>query len=433
MDFAGPFVRSGDGQWDMVMIIVDKFTKRTHFVPTRQTDTAEDTAGRFFDGVVRLHGLPTVIVSDRDAKFTSRFWQSLFERFGTKLAMFSAYHPQTDGQTERMVRTLKEMLRSAIDHRQNDWTQHLAALKFAYNNSIHASTQLTPFELDIGYHPRTPYSFLSEDALAVKTVEDFVEDLEAPQHQAIDYLEHARQIQSREVNKGRLRPKVLNAGEPVMLSTQYIQPAFMRTTGSRKLRAKYIGPFKITKRVSPTSYELDLPANFKVHPVINLEYLKEFHPNPERFVGRPNDPRNHAMNQEDVIYNNDIEAIRDHRESRYGRLQYLCHYKGTADHDDLWEHAEHVAENTSGKAAMDRYRNHLYQQQQLDSTVQKKKKVRKTKQKEVNKENIQSKETEDPVEPAKSTHKNVKSASNKRDKEKIEEAHKKNNKEAEGI
>lgn len=120
MDFAGPFVKSGEGQWDMVIIVVDKFTRRTHFIPLRQNDTAEDTARRFFDGVVRLHGLPTVIVSDRDSKFTSKFWQTLFERFGTKLAMSSAYRPQTDGQSERMVRTMKEMLRFAVDHRQTD-------------------------------------------------------------------------------------------------------------------------------------------------------------------------------------------------------------------------------------------------------------------------------------------------------------------------
>ena len=236
-----------------------------------------------------------------------------------------------------MVRTLKEMLRSCVD------THHLAALEFAYNNSIQASTQLTPFELDLGYHPKSPYSFLTDDMPAVKTVEEFVEDLEALQHQAIEFLEHARQNQAKEVNRGRLRPKVMSVGQSVLLSTQYIQPAFMRTTGSRKLRAKYIGPFQITKRVSPTSYELDLPANFKVHPVINLEYLKEFHPNPERFVGRPVDPRNQKLNDEEVVDSSEIEAIRDHRESRYGRLQYLCHYRGTADHDDVYEHAEHVA------------------------------------------------------------------------------------------
>ncbi|KAI5449329.1 hypothetical protein NCC49_004830 [Naganishia albida] len=253
MDFAGPFVKSGEGQWDMVIIVVDKFTRRTHFIPLRQNDTAEDTARRFFDGVVRLHGLPTVIVSDRDSKFTSKFWQTLFERFGTKLAMSSAYRPQTDGQSERMVRTMKEMLRFAVDHRQTDWTRHLSALESGYNNAAHASTNVTPFELDLGVHPRTLYSFVTDDMPAVKTVEEFVEGLEALQHQAIGYLEHARQTQSREFNKGRLRSKVMNVGSSVMLSTQYIQPALMRTTGRRKLRAKYIGPFVITKQVSPTS------------------------------------------------------------------------------------------------------------------------------------------------------------------------------------
>lgn len=212
-------------------------------------------------------------------------------------------------------------------------------------------------------------------------MEEFVEQLETLQHQAIDYLERARQNQAKEVNRGRLRPKVMSVGQSVMLSTQYIQPAFMRTTGSRKLRAKYIGPFTITKRVSPTSYELDLPANFKVHPVINLEYPKEFHPTPERFVGRPVDQRNQKLNSEEVADSNEIEAIRDHRESRYGRLQYLCHYRGTADHDDIWEHAEHVAENASGKVTMDRYWNELYKQQQLDSTGRKAKKQRKPRQK----------------------------------------------------
>lgn len=166
--------------------------------------------------------------------------------------MSSAYHPQTDRQSERMDRTLKEMLRSCVDHRQSEWTHHLAALEFAYNNSVQEFTQLTSFELDLGYHPKTPFSFLTDDLPAVNTVEEFVEQLEALQHHAMDYLEHARQNQAKEVNRGRLRTKVMSVGQSVLLSTQYIQPAFMRTTDSRKLRPKYIGPFTITKRVSPT-------------------------------------------------------------------------------------------------------------------------------------------------------------------------------------
>lgn len=133
----------------MVMVVVDKLTKRSHFIPSKQVDKAPDVARRFFDTGVRLHGMPSVIISDRDPKFTSLFWSTLFECFGTRLALSSANHPQSDGRTERLVRTLKEMLRSSTSHRQDDWTDKLSALEFAYNNSIHPSTSLTPFELDL--------------------------------------------------------------------------------------------------------------------------------------------------------------------------------------------------------------------------------------------------------------------------------------------
>jgi transposase InsO family protein len=156
MDFAGPFNISGKESWGMVQLVWDKMTGRVHLIHSRQKDTAVDTARRFFEGIVRLHGMPMTIVSDRDPKFTSIFWKSLFERLGTKLAMSSAYRPQTDGQTERMVRTAKKMLRSVVNHKHSNWSKQLAAIEFAYNNSVHPSTRLSPFELDIGYHPRTP-------------------------------------------------------------------------------------------------------------------------------------------------------------------------------------------------------------------------------------------------------------------------------------
>lgn len=128
---------------------------------------------------------------------------------------------------------------------------------------IHTSTQLTPFGVDLGCHPKTPYSFITEDTQVVKTVESLLDELEALQHQVDDYLEHARPLQAKEANKGRLRPKVLNVDQSIMLSTWYNQPALMRTTGSRKLPVEYIEPFAIVKRVSPTSYELDLPHTTK--------------------------------------------------------------------------------------------------------------------------------------------------------------------------
>jgi hypothetical protein len=153
VDFAGPFVVSGDAKWDAVMIVVDKLTKRAHFIPNKVTDEAPMLAKRFFNEIVRLHGMPKVIISDRDARFTSIFWQTLFKNYGTKHALSTAYHPQTDGQTERMVRTLKEMLRHYVSNSQHDWTDHLASLEYAYvRNRLWRSRT----EQDLSHRGRIP-------------------------------------------------------------------------------------------------------------------------------------------------------------------------------------------------------------------------------------------------------------------------------------
>ena len=141
---------------DAIAVFVDKLTKLAYFVPMRTTATAVDVAHIFFDSVFRRHGLPTGIISDRDPKFVSEFWQHLWKLLGTKLMMSTAYHPQTDGQTERMNRVLEEYLRSFANHKHDDWDQHLIAAEFAYNSSIHASHRHTPFYLNYGRNPRVP-------------------------------------------------------------------------------------------------------------------------------------------------------------------------------------------------------------------------------------------------------------------------------------
>jgi transposase InsO family protein len=355
MDFAGPFPPSGEGHWDMVLIVVDKLTKRCHFIPSKNTDTASWTAKRFFDSVVRLHGLPVSIVSDRDAKFTSLFWSTLLERYGTKLRLSSAYHPQTDGQSERMVRTLKEMLRSAVNHKQDDWTEHLAALEFAYNNTVHPSTNMTPFELDLGYHPRGMHSFLSDTTPEVQATTEFIENLLAYQTRAHEHLEKARQAQAQQVNKDRPKPQSFNEGDLVMLSTKYIHPPFLRSNaGSRKLKAKYIGPFKVLKRVSATSYELDLPQNIKAHPVINLEYLKEYHETPERFSSRITPPPDPIEDVESGELEYEVETVKDHRTTKRRGLEFLVSWVGYNSESDTWE----PESNLSGaKQAIEEYWN----------------------------------------------------------------------------
>ena len=117
------------------------------------TATAPDVARLFFDTVVRHYGLPAVIISDRDTRFTSHFWRALFKLAGTQLAMSTANHPQTDGQSERAIRVIKEALKQYIGHSQRDWPDHLAAIKYAYNSATHSSTGYTPFYLEYGVEP----------------------------------------------------------------------------------------------------------------------------------------------------------------------------------------------------------------------------------------------------------------------------------------
>ena len=149
MDFMVALPTTSEG-WDAMFVVVDTLTKMAHFIPTKTTPTAKDTAHLFFDHIFRYHGLPKKIISVRDSKFLSHFWKSLFQACGTELAMSTAYHPQTDGQTECMNRMLEEALRSYINPDQTDWNKHLTAIEVAYNSSHQESTQKTPFELNDG-------------------------------------------------------------------------------------------------------------------------------------------------------------------------------------------------------------------------------------------------------------------------------------------
>eukprot|EP00983_Pelagomonas_calceolata_P018085 566727-Pelagomonas_calceolata.AAC.1 len=145
-----------DTNYDAIVVFVDRLTKRIHVAPTVTSVTAEGMAQLLFDNVFWHHGLPQVLVSDRDPHFTSTFWNSLTKLVGTKLAMSTANHPETDGQNECANRTLEDMLRAFVGPHHNDWDRYLTSVEFAYNESQQASTGHSPFFLEYGQHPRTP-------------------------------------------------------------------------------------------------------------------------------------------------------------------------------------------------------------------------------------------------------------------------------------
>src|SRR5205807_4105841 len=138
-----------------IMVVVDRFTKMAHFIPLNENATASDVAKSFLKEIWKQHGLPEDIVSDRDSKWTGKFWERLCGLLSIKRRLSTAFYPQTDGQIERVNQTLETYLRTFINYDQNDWYQLLPLAEFAYNNSYTVSTKMTPFYANYGYHPKT--------------------------------------------------------------------------------------------------------------------------------------------------------------------------------------------------------------------------------------------------------------------------------------
>ena len=155
MDFVTGLPRTRR-QHDAIWVIVDRLTKSAHFLPVNVEDSLEKLARLYVDEIVRLHGVPVSIVSDRDPRFTSRFWPSLQTALGTRLHFNTAFHPQTDGQSERTIQTLEDMLRACVIEFKGSWDTHFALMEFAYNNSYQASIDMAPFEALYGRKCRTP-------------------------------------------------------------------------------------------------------------------------------------------------------------------------------------------------------------------------------------------------------------------------------------
>src|SRR6202795_4957128 len=151
MDFMGPLPRSSGS--DFIMVVICRLTSMVHVLPCHSTVTATQVADLYYREIVRLHGLPESIVSDRDPRFTSKFWQELHRLPGSKLLMATAFHPETDGASERVIRSVNQILRSFVNDHQTDWNEKLPLVEFALNSSVNSSSKFAPFELNYGWMP----------------------------------------------------------------------------------------------------------------------------------------------------------------------------------------------------------------------------------------------------------------------------------------
>ena len=279
MDFITGLPRT-QRKYDSIWVIVDRLTKSAHFLPVRTTYSAEDYARLYVREIVRLHGVPTSIISDRGAQFTANFWRSFQKGLGTQVNLSTAFHPQTDGQAERTIQTLEDMLRACIIDFKGSWDDHLPLIEFAYNNSYHSSIQMAPYEALYGRKCRSPIGWfdvgetklIGPDVIqqAVDKVKLIQERLLAAQSRQKSYADNQR------------RDLEFQIGDWVFLKVSPMR-GVMRFGRKGKLSPRYIGPYQIVRRIGKVAYELDLPSDLEaVHPVFHVSMLRKCIGDPSR-------------------------------------------------------------------------------------------------------------------------------------------------------
>ena len=327
MDFVVKLPMSKDpvsnDEYDSIMVIVDKLTKYAIMIPFKETYKANQLGFILLDRLIRDHGIPESITSDRDRLFTSSYWRTLVSAIGTKLKMSTAYHPETDGQTERTNQTMETFLRHYVNKRQNDWVSLLPITQLAYNDKQSDTTKVSPFFANYG---RNANLFLdprkgpdAEKALVLTA------EMKALHQGMQQEIGKANDKVAARINKKRKMYPQLKKGDKVYLLTKNMTSK----RPSRKLDHVKVGPFLIKEPKGPVNYELQLPADAKVHPVFHVSLLEPADsktPLQETFY--------FEIEEEDEFEAEEILA--------QDGQKYLIKWKGCDETENTWEPLEHL-------------------------------------------------------------------------------------------
>jgi transposase InsO family protein len=314
---------------DCIMVVVDSVTKRSHFVDTNTTISAVGSARLYVKNVWKHHGLPGKVVSDRGPQFVAEFTRELYRLLGITLAATTAYHPQGDGQTERVNQELEQYLRLFINQRQDDWDELLPFAEFQYNNHIHSATQQVPFLLDTGRVPRMGFE-PGQRRSHLEGVNEFKDRMKEALDEAKAALTKSKDDMAKYYDRKRTPAPDYQPGDKVYLDASDIQT----TRPSKKLSHRRLGPFEVVKKVGNGAYRLKLPRSMsRLHPVFNVVKLTLAPPDP--ILGRhPKPPPLPELvdGEEEWV----VEEILDSKVMNR-KLRYLVKWEGFGIEHNSWE------------------------------------------------------------------------------------------------
>ena len=253
---------------DAILVVCNRLSKMTHFVVTIEGTSAEGLVKLFRDNVWKLYGLPKSVVSDRGPQFAAELTKKLNRMLGIETRLSMVFHPQTDGQIERMNQKLEQYLRFFVDHRQNDWPEWLASAEFAVNNKAHLATKVSSFMANYGRELRIGGNIRKRGKVEKAT--EFVERIKKVHEEVGAALKKAQEDMKRQADKRRKETKDWKKGDRILLSTKDL---VFKERPARKLVDRYVGPYTIEEVVSTNVVKLQLPTSMRIHLVVNISWI----------------------------------------------------------------------------------------------------------------------------------------------------------------